>query len=214
LKSGEQVAARHGVGERTLRRDATFADAVDVMTDALDDEVRMQILTGDAPLSKQDVVTLAHVIDDEPDVGKPAAKLLLGEEPNNVRVETPHGVRDPETAILLARIQQECGEFTYYYQLFEQVKVDETPLVRHDPTQLKHILSLARKGEPVESTAEVVAMVGSRYGLINSIAQLKYLVHLAESGVSDEDAVEIVRRVDKQGESIYTVAWRYHFRAS
>lgn len=206
--TGEDVAKRHGVGERTVRRDATFADAVDALAGALGDEVRTQILTGDAPLSKQDVVTLVRAVADEPEVGKTAVELLLGEEPGGQSRLNPHGVRDPGIAILLARIRQESGELTYL-QLFEQVDTGKAPLVRHDRTQLEFILSCARKGEPDEDNAELVAAVGSRYKLLYSEAQLMYLVRLGDSGVSDEDMAEIVRRAKRENESIYTAARRY-----
>ncbi len=209
LKSGEQVAARHGVGEKTVRRDAAFADAVDVLAGALGDDIRTEILAGDAPLSKQDVVTLARAVTDEPEIGAAAAELLRGEEAqDSLGRLNPHGVRDPEIAILLARIQRECGEFTYR-QLFEQIKVDDTPLVRHDRAQLEFLLDLARKGETDEEIAETVAMVGWRYKLRNSEAQLMYLAHLAESDVSDEDTAEMVRRAKGSGGGIYGAARRY-----
>jgi hypothetical protein len=208
LKTGEQVAARHGVGERTVRRDATFADAVDALAGALGDDVRTRVLAGDAPLSKQDVIALARVVADEPEIAKAAAELLLGEEPHDLSGLNPHGVRDAETAILLARIREECGVLTYL-QLFEQVGIDETPLVRHDRAQLKFILGCARKGETDEETAEVVAMVGWRYKLINSVAQLMYLARLAESGVSDDDTAEMVRRARDRQENMYAAARRY-----
>ncbi len=208
LKSGEQVAARHGVGERTVRRDATFADAVDTLAGALGDEVRTQILGGDASLAKQDVVTLARAVADEPEVAREAAGLLLGEEPNDLSGRNPHGVRNADTAILLARIRRECGVLTYL-QLFEQVGIDKTPLVRQDRAQLEFVLSLARKGETDEQIAEVVAMVGSRYKLIYSTAQLMYLAQLAERGVPDEDAAEMVRAAKGQRANIYAAA-RHH----
>ena len=120
----------------------------------------------------------------------------------------PHGVRDPETALLLGRVRQECGPFTYG-QLFEQIQLDDTPLVRHDRAQLKFMLTLSRKGEPDEYTAEIVAMVGSRWKLRNSETELLYLVHLGENGVSDQDAAEIARRALAQRESVYAAARRY-----
>jgi hypothetical protein len=209
LKSGEQVAARHGVGEKTVRRDATFADAVDVMASALGEDIRTQILAGDAPFSKQDVVTLARVVAEEPEDGRTAAELLFGDEESCTSSRlNPHGVRDPEVAILLARIQRECGDFTYR-QLFEQIKVDDTPLIRHDRAQLEFMLSLARKGETDEFIAEIVAMVGWRYKLLYSEAQLMYLAHLAENGVPDEDAAEMVRRAKGSKGGIYETARRY-----
>lgn len=90
LKSGEQVAARHGVGEKTVRRNAAFADAVDVMA-ALGDDICTQILAGDAPLSMQDVVTLARAVAEEPEIGAAAAELLLGEEAHDLSGLNPAG---------------------------------------------------------------------------------------------------------------------------
>ncbi len=209
LKAGEQVAARHGVGEKTVRRDAEYSRAVDTMASVLGDDMRTQILTGEAPISKQDVVTLARAIADEPEAATTAVELLFGDERSDSPMgANPHGVRDPETALLLGRVRHECGPFTYG-QLFEQIQLDDTPLVRHDREQLKFILSLARKGEADAEIAEIVASVGSRWKLRNSETELLYLVHLGESGVPDKDLAEIARRALTQRESIYGAARRY-----
>lgn len=209
LKSGEQVAARHGVGEKTVRRDAEYSRAVDIMAGVLGDDMRTQILTGEAPLSKQDVMTLARAITDEPEAAATAVELLVGDERSDSPMGiNPHGVRDPETALLLGRVRQECGPFTYG-QLFEQVELGDAPLVRHDREQLRFMLSLARKGTADEETAEIVAMVGSRWKLRNSETELSYLVHLCETGLADKDAAEIARRALTKRESVYAAARRY-----
>jgi hypothetical protein len=161
----------------------------------------------DVPLTKTDVEYLARVVRSEPEVGRVAAALFFGDEPCVFPKLNPHGVRDPYTAVLLGRVRKECGEFTYL-QLFEQIKLDDTPLIRHDPAQLKHLLSLAHKGEPDEETAEIVAMVGWRWKIRDSVAQLSYLGDLCESGVSDEETAELVRTAKREGQSLYTATRR------
>ncbi len=162
----------------------------------------------DVPLTKTDVEYLARVVRSEPEVGRVAAALFFGDdEPCVFPKLNPHGVRDPYTAVLLGRVRQECGEFTYL-QLFEQIELDDTPLIRHDPVQLKYLLSLAHKGEPDEETAEIVAMVGWRWKILHSVAQLSYLGDLCESGVSDEETAERVRTAKREGQSLYTATRR------
>nr|MDQ3302171.1 DUF3102 domain-containing protein [Actinomycetota bacterium] len=100
----------------------------------------------DVPLTRADVEYLVRAIGEEPAVGRVAAGLFFGEDPGGMPRLNPHGVRDPRIAVLIGRVLQECGPYTYG-QLFEQVEKTDVPLVRHDRAQLEHILSLGRKGE-------------------------------------------------------------------
>jgi hypothetical protein len=161
----------------------------------------------DVPLTSADVAYLVRVLGEEPEVGRVAAVLFFGEDPGGMPRLNPHGVRDPRIAMLIGRVLQECGPYTYH-QLFEQVERTDVPLVRHDRAQLEHILSLGRKGETDAYTADLVAMVGSRYKLLNSVAQLSYIADLAKSGVPDEEVAEMVRATGGT-KTIYSVnGWK------
>lgn len=159
----------------------------------------------DVPLTKTDLKYLAKVVCDEPEVGRTAAELFFGEDPGGHPRLNPHGVRDPRTAVAIGRIRQECGFYTYQ-QLFEQVETADVPLVRHDRAQLEYMVSLARKGEPDTCMADVVAQVGARWKLRNSVAQLQYLVDLSDSGVTDEEAAEMVRWALREKKTLYKAA--------
>lgn len=62
-KSGtaEKLAEEFNVGEKTIRRDAEFAAAVDSIAEVAGEEARAAILSGEIPLNKQDVVELASL---------------------------------------------------------------------------------------------------------------------------------------------------------
>jgi hypothetical protein len=215
LKTGDAVAQRHGTTERTIRRDAGYAEAVDALSRVLGDEVRTKLLTGEglaAPLSKQDVIDLAKTTEETPKVGETAAALLSGEQPNSANGRNPHGIRDPQIAILVARIRHENGALTYL-QLFEEVPTVDTPLVRHDRAQLEYILSLAGK-EPDEETALIVADVsGARYKIQHSLAQITYLLRVGNGGgLADEEMAECVKAVNEEGVSLYRAVWKRHRR--
>ncbi len=161
----------------------------------------------DVPLTRADAEYLVRAIGEEPAVGRVAAALFFGEDPGGMPRLNPHGVRDPRIAVLIGRVLQECGPYTYG-QLFEQVEKTDVPLVRHDRAQLEHILSLGRKGETDAFTADIVAMVGSRYKLLNSVAQLSYIADLAESGLPDEEVAAMVRATGGK-KTIYEVnGWK------
>jgi len=54
-----RLAKDHCVSPRTIKRDARFAEALDVLADILGNEFRSEVLAGTSGLSKKDIVTLA-----------------------------------------------------------------------------------------------------------------------------------------------------------
>jgi hypothetical protein len=61
LKTADAVAAEYGVEGRTVRRDATFAEALDKIADACGDEVRQQVLSRVVKWTHRDVERLASL---------------------------------------------------------------------------------------------------------------------------------------------------------
>jgi len=57
--TAEKLAAQHHVSERSIRNDAAFAEGVDRIAEECGPEARRQILSGEASLSRQDVVELS-----------------------------------------------------------------------------------------------------------------------------------------------------------
>lgn len=64
-KTADIIAEQYGVNQATIRRDAEYARAVDAVAENVGQEVKQQILAGDLPLTKKDVVTLAALPVDE-----------------------------------------------------------------------------------------------------------------------------------------------------
>ncbi len=67
LKTATKIAQKYKVGERTIRRDAKFALAVDKLANTVGDDVRKSILSRDANLTKKKTLELAKKAEREPD---------------------------------------------------------------------------------------------------------------------------------------------------
>jgi hypothetical protein len=61
LKTADAVAAEYCVGRNTVRRDAVFAEAVDMLASTCGDTVRQQVLTRQTRWTRGDVVRLAKL---------------------------------------------------------------------------------------------------------------------------------------------------------
>ncbi|KKL01147.1 hypothetical protein LCGC14_2627300, partial [marine sediment metagenome] len=61
VTTSESLAEEHNVGEKTIRRDAEYATAVDELAENVGPEIKQQILSGDARLTKKDVVAIAEL---------------------------------------------------------------------------------------------------------------------------------------------------------
>ncbi len=60
-KTAERLAKEHGVTERTIRRDAQFAQALDLLAEVLGAEFRGDVLAGTSGLSRKDVLALSEM---------------------------------------------------------------------------------------------------------------------------------------------------------
>lgn len=60
-KTAEIIAEECGVTQATIRRDADYAKAVDTIGAEAGQDIKQQILAGDLPITKKDVVTLAKM---------------------------------------------------------------------------------------------------------------------------------------------------------
>jgi hypothetical protein len=76
LKSAAEVAEQCQSSPATIRRDGQFATAVDRVAEACGDEVKRQILAGQAGLSREEVVALAR--EENPAARKEAVRKRLG----------------------------------------------------------------------------------------------------------------------------------------
>lgn len=88
-RTSEPIGGAEKVNEKTVRRDAEFAQAVDKLANGKP-EVREKILSGKSGLSKKDAIKAAKLPDDERE--QAAAAILAGdpiEEPAEPEVEKP-----------------------------------------------------------------------------------------------------------------------------
>lgn len=98
-KTAETVAEKHGVGERTIRRDAEFAAAVDEIG-AAEPEKKAAILNGTAGISKRQVVALV----------KPDAPAKTTEE-KKARADYFRGAKDDAAEHEYAKLLNACKAF-------------------------------------------------------------------------------------------------------
>lgn len=60
-KTAQSIADDYGVDEKTIRRDADYAKAIDTIAEHAGDNVKQQILSGELPVTKKDVMQLAQM---------------------------------------------------------------------------------------------------------------------------------------------------------
>lgn len=60
-QTAQAIAEDYGVDEKTIRRDADYAKAIDTIVEDVGEEVKHQILSGELAVSKQDVIQLAQI---------------------------------------------------------------------------------------------------------------------------------------------------------
>ena len=78
LKTAEIISEQLGVSEKTIRRDAKYADSLEAIATHVGDEARTVILDGEAKLSKKDVEVIADVAKQNPERVKEAFKQTKG----------------------------------------------------------------------------------------------------------------------------------------
>lgn len=61
IPTAQAIAEDYGVDEKTIRRDADYAKAIDTIGEQVGEDVKHQILSGELPVTKKDVVKLAQM---------------------------------------------------------------------------------------------------------------------------------------------------------
>ena len=79
-KTARIISEQLGVSEKTIRRDAKYADSLEEIATNVGDEARTAILGGEAKLSKKDVEVIADVAKKDPDRVKKAFKQTRGKD--------------------------------------------------------------------------------------------------------------------------------------
>lgn len=89
-KTDERIAAETGVSERTVRRDAQFAAAVDKIAEIAGDEARAKVLAGESSIRKGDAEQILKIAEDAPELipqiasGAIDIKQAIGQRDGNV----------------------------------------------------------------------------------------------------------------------------------
>lgn len=78
IDTAEKLATEHKVGEKTIRRNATYAHAVNAIVDAVGDDAKTDLLSADSKVSKQDAVKLGEIASVSPETGIAPGKLWHG----------------------------------------------------------------------------------------------------------------------------------------
>jgi hypothetical protein len=98
LKTGDRLAAEHGVSRATIARDADYAAAIETLADVLGPDARQAIRDGDLGLTKPHVILLAALVAAHPEVA--------------TQVDAALGSAHPDQALrtLLAAFCAICGK--------------------------------------------------------------------------------------------------------
>lgn len=81
--TAQALANEYGVNEKTIRRDAQFANSVDTLADKLGDDIRRNILSRDSNFTIDDVNKVAKIAVNEPETAKQLIeKVATGEARN------------------------------------------------------------------------------------------------------------------------------------
>jgi hypothetical protein len=86
-RTATKLAKQHGVGERTIERDAKYSEAVDAIANASNPEVREQILSGDSKLTKSATLKLAKLAQQNP-AALPDVLKSISQAPNKTAAST------------------------------------------------------------------------------------------------------------------------------
>ncbi len=143
-KTSGEVGKNFGVGEKTIRRDAEYARAVDALAAAFGADFKSHVLSGESKLSMGDVVMLAGKLGEDDDLLRSAVELWAFGWTGTFKL-----------ALLLAEVEAGCGPETHS-ALWEND--DENARVRESAGQLVHLKKLS-KTNPDETTADLVELV-------------------------------------------------------
>ncbi len=101
LESAARIAAEYKVGERTIRRDAQYSKAVDTRADVVGEQVRTDLLSRDAKLTKRDTLKLAKEASVNPEAVRQKLKQL-GETKDIQSTTAPFPYKVGEVCLVIA----------------------------------------------------------------------------------------------------------------
>ncbi len=101
LETAERLAAEYKVGSRTIRNDAQYAKAVDTLAETLGEEVRTDLLSRDAKLTKRDTLKLAKEASVNPEAVRQKLKQL-GETKDIQSTTVPFPYKVGEVCLVIA----------------------------------------------------------------------------------------------------------------
>lgn len=121
-KTADVIGQEYGVTGTTIRNDADFAKAVDTIGNEAGQEVKQQILAGDLPITKKDVVTLAKM---KPEERKDTiTKLASGEAKSVEEVKTQAKKQERKQKIEAQKAAIDAGTVELPQGVFEVIAID------------------------------------------------------------------------------------------
>ncbi|KYC43823.1 hypothetical protein WA1_01305 [Scytonema hofmannii PCC 7110] len=126
--TAKTLAEQHKVGERTIKRDAQFTTALDIIAQVLGEDLKHSILTRTAGLTKKDTLSLARIVRDE---GKEAAQLFLKNKRNSLDItqqiknkqRVPNPRRVGEICQIVAQGDPELKKFSKCWGIIKEVNL-------------------------------------------------------------------------------------------
>lgn len=100
LKTCEVLADQHGVGEKTIRRDAAFAAALDRQAELHGEEFRAAVLSREAKITKSDVERLDDFSAEDPEKARRIIHAVLSGQAKDVREALREANRSEKLASL------------------------------------------------------------------------------------------------------------------
>lgn len=177
-QKSQDLADEFKVSERTIRNDATFAAAVDTLTETLGDDVRADILGREARLTKTDTQHLAEIAVSNPETaktiverirsgesGKDTIKLLKREQREEQRRQTVEQKIDTLPPQTLDRFKLIVGDMRERMPEIYDASID---VIITDPPYSEEYLSLyedlAKEAARVlKPGASLIVMIGQSY---------------------------------------------------
>ncbi len=175
-KTAEKIAKENNVNPTTVRRDAEFARAVEILTETIGLGVKSEILGGNSPLSKKDVIAISKLPAD-----KQAAAYNDIKSPKK-KDENPKTSANPD-APAWAEFSGEVDQLAYELEsiarkLHKALKFDTERkanekyayFMHYDGTvgAVRHIAKTLRENLPAEASAKPPGFIPVRQSKISS----------------------------------------------